>query len=175
MVFNCGPMDSGTWTIRFWQTRHAKPLVYEMSATFLPPKSRVDAFSRNTDLLMTDWQVDDVILVYNGPDRSLQSTVSTTVAASTTITSSTTVITSTTSKLTFTCSTSYSTFYDWSVCGGGLVTIVLILQFTYFCLVQPFVCSARPNRILRRWTRGTLALLISVSFIQLFVRLHYCN
>lgn len=170
MAFRCGPMEAGRWKVRFWQRKLSQPLIYEMELNFLPSKSIVDSVSTRVDVLQSDWHLENVVLV-SGESQQEEPEVTTRVATTTT-----TPDVTTTSKIP--CPeviTVVGTFYDWCVCGGGLVTIVLGLQFSYLGLIQPYISPLRPNRIHRRWSRGTFLIILIVSAIQLWIRMYYCR
>ena len=132
MTFRCGPMEPGKWQVRFWQRKISQPLIYNIAVTIFPPKSIVDVASPQIDLLQTDWQLEKVILVSGDPHPEMTVSLETTTPTQTTTTRTTTTTTSTTTSTCSTLNTAYGTFYDWLVCGGGLVTMALGLQFAYF-------------------------------------------
>jgi hypothetical protein len=61
-----------------------------MKATFFPPKSTVDALSRNRDLLGTDWHINEVVIVSGVPTAEATKPSTTTTPTTTTTTTTTT-------------------------------------------------------------------------------------
>jgi len=169
MKFRCGPMEAGRWKVRFWQRKLSQPLIYEIEMNFLPPKSVVDSSSSKVDVLQSDWQLEHVVLVSGESQREPE-------VITTPATTSTTTPETTNSRIL--CPEVISvegTFYDWCICGGGLVTIILGVQFAYLGLIQPYISPLRPNRIHRRWSRGTFLIILIASAVQLWIRINYCR
>ena len=179
LSFHCGPMEAGRWTVRFWQRKITQPLIYSISMTFLPSKSTLDSTSTKIDLLQSDWQLDKVVQISDEKRSTLEpkkeaSTASTTTTTSAPI-STTTTTTSEKCKSCTDLKTISELFFDWTLCGGGLITLVLAVQFVFLWLVQPIFSPLRPNRVHRRWYKFTCLILLIVSAFQFAVRINYCR
>jgi hypothetical protein len=169
MAFRCGPMEAGRWKVRFWQRKLSQPLIYEIELNFLPPKSVVDSAASFIDVLQSDWQLENVVLVSGEKQREPE------VIASPATTSTTPEMTTNSRIPCPEVITVEGTFHDWCVCGGGLVTIILGVQFAYLGLIQPYISPLRPNRVHRRWSRGTFLIIVISSALQLWIRTNYCR
>ena len=187
LSFHCGPMEAGRWTVRFWQrkisqplkSKITQPLIYSISMTFLPSKSTLDSTSTKIDLLQSDWQLDKVVQISDEKRSKLETKKDVSTAATTTTTSAPiSTTTTTTSEKCKSCTdlkTISELFFDWTLCGGGLITLVLAVQFVFLWLVQPIFSPLRPNRVHRRWYKFTCLILLIVSAFQFAVRINYCR
>lgn len=165
LTMSCGSMEAGLWHLEVRKEGVERPYVYRVPMLFLPLGEELargpPAALEEVDLLQGMWSLHTVAPLplhdlYHDQPRLLRPFQARKERVGRTTKAPVMVA---------------GDMGDWLVCSGGLVTMVLVMLFTYNCLYLPL---AHPSRYHTRALYPTLASTLAACILQALLCSIYC-